>query len=164
MPVYHFTIHAYRSWRPDHPRGYTKRGEGIHPPDTEMAEQYDRNAKQDAAIFDDQAQREILLLAHSICDEETWRMEAAGFDETHTHLILSWRKFNRWEEVGRRLKNLLSLKLNRLRNTPGRRWFVRGRSAPRRVKDQSHFDYLLDEYLPSHPGLFWKRGQELPTI
>ena len=22
MAVYHFTIHAYRSWRPDNPRGY----------------------------------------------------------------------------------------------------------------------------------------------
>src|SRR5882724_657123 len=105
MRVYHFTLHAYRSWRPDHPRGYTKKGEGYQPPSKEMADQYDRNAKQDPVEFTDDLQRDILELARSICEEETWRLEAAGFDPSHTHLVISWRNFNRWEEVDRRLKN-----------------------------------------------------------
>src|SRR5262249_5274061 len=144
MPVYHFTLHAYRSWRPDHPRGYTKRGHGYQPPDADQAEQYDQNATQDSVEFDNSIQREILRLVHDICGREQWRFEAMGADPTHLHLILSWRKFNRWEEVDRRLKNLIALKLNRARNTPGKRWFVRGRSAPRRVKDRAHLDHLLD--------------------
>jgi hypothetical protein len=163
MPVYHFTLHAYRSWRPDHPRGYTEKGKGYQPPSAERARQYDENAKQDPVIFDDEAQKELLLLAHSICEEEDWRLEAASFDPTHGHFVISWRGFNRWEEVDRRLKNLLALKLNRAHNSPGKRWFVRRHSAPRRVKEQSHFDYLLETYLPDHPGLFWKRGMKLPT-
>jgi hypothetical protein len=128
-----------------------------------MADQYDRNAKQDPVQFTDEIQKEILLLAHSICDEEGWKLEAAGFELGHTHLVVSWREFNRWEEVDRRLKNLLVLKLNRKHNTPGKRWFVRGRSAPRRVEKQKHFDYLLETYLPDHPGLFWSRGTDLPS-
>ena len=52
MAVYHFTIHAFRSWRPDHPRGYTRKGEGYQPPDEEMAEKYDQAASQDAVIFE----------------------------------------------------------------------------------------------------------------
>jgi hypothetical protein len=51
VAVYHFTYHAYRSWRPDHPRGYTKKGEGYQPPDPEIAEEYDERATQDPVEF-----------------------------------------------------------------------------------------------------------------
>ena len=129
-----------------------------------MADQYDRNAKQDSVTFDDPIQREIVAIVIEICEREGWRLEAAGFDETHTHLVLSWTGFNRWEEVDRRLKNLLSLKLNRLHDTPAKRWFVRGRSAPRRVEHRKHFNYLLSTYLPDHPGFFWKRGMDIPKL
>jgi hypothetical protein len=164
MPVYHFTIHAYRSWRPDHPRGYTVKGKGYQPPDPDKAAEYDERAKQDSVIFDAAIQREILVLAHEICEKEGWRLECAGFDQTHTHLVLSWTGFNRWEDVDRRLKNLLALKLNRGHKTPGKRWFVRGRSAPRRVRDAKHLNYLKKTYLPDHPGLYWERGQPLPKL
>jgi hypothetical protein len=162
MPVYHFTLHAYRSWRPDHSRGYTLKGRGYQSADKEQADFYDKNAKQDAVRFDEKTQREILKIAHEICDKEQWKLELAGFDETHTHLVLSWTEYVRWEDADRRLKNLLALKLNRLHDTPGKRWFVRGRSAPRRVKDRKHFNRLRDDYLPDHPGLFWKRRMKLP--
>lgn len=164
MAVYHFTIHAYRSWRPDHPRGYTRKGEGYQPPDEEMAAQYDEAASQDAVIFNDPLQKEIVILAHGICEQERWRLEAAGFDETHTHLVISWTTFISWEGVDQRLKNLLALKLNRRRGVTGKRWFVRRHSAPRRVRTRKHFDYLLTEYLPDHPGIFWKRGMTLPDL
>ena len=164
MAVYHFTFHAYRSWRPDHPRGYTRKGKGYQPSDDEMADHYDEAAKQDAVSFDDAVQREILILSHQICEEEGWTLEAAGFDPTHVHEVISWRKFVSWEEVDRRMKNLLVLKLNRRRGITGKRWFVRRHSAPRRVRDQKHFDHLLETYLPDHPGIFWKRGIELPRL
>jgi hypothetical protein len=129
-----------------------------------MADQYDRNAKQELVKFTDEIRKEILALAHSTCEEEGWRLEAAGFELGHTHLVISWRGFNRWEEVDRRLKNLLALKLNRRHDTPGKRWFVRGCSAPRWVEKQPHLKYLLETYLPDHPGIFWKRGASLPNF
>ena len=70
MPVYHFTIHAYRSWKPDHPRGYTDRGKGYQPPDADRADDYDRAAKQEPVKFDRSTQEEILVIAHLICEEE----------------------------------------------------------------------------------------------
>jgi hypothetical protein len=164
VPVYHFTYHAYRSWRPDHPRGYTEKGKGYQPPDPDKARGYDERAKQDEVVFDHRTQVQILLLTHQICEEEGWRLEAAGFDPTHAHLAISWRDFIPWEEVDRRLKNLLALKLNRLNNTPGKRWFVRRHGAPRRVRTHKHFDYLLETYFPDHPGIFWKRGMQLPRL
>jgi hypothetical protein len=130
VAVYHFTIHAYRSWRPDHPRGFTRKGEGYQPPDKEMAADYDEAASQDEVTFDSALQKEILVVANQICDEERWTLEAAGFDATHTHLVVSWRMFMSWERVDQRLKNLLSLKLNRRRGITGKRWFVRRHSAP----------------------------------
>lgn len=162
MPVYHFTFHAYRSWRPDHPRGYTKKGVGYLPPDKQAAERYDQNAKQDAVLFDKKTQMQILSLSIQICEEEGWKLEAAAFDPTHVHEIVSWRKFFPWQEVDRRLKNLLVLKLNRKHNTPGKRWFARRHGAPRRVRNIDHFNHLVDVYFPDHRGVFWKQGMEIP--
>jgi hypothetical protein len=164
VAVYHFTIHAYRSWRPDHRRGYTRKGEGYQQPDEAMTEDYDEAASQPAVIFDDALQREIPVLTHETCEEGDWRLDAVGFDPTHTHLVIGWSRFVMWERVDQRLKNLLSLKLNRRRGIKGKRWFVRRHGAPRRVKDRAHFDYLLSEYLPDHQGVFWKCGMELPRI
>jgi hypothetical protein len=52
MAVYHFTLHAYRSWSPAHPRGYTQRGKGYQPSDPAKAEEYDGRAKFPKAIFE----------------------------------------------------------------------------------------------------------------
>jgi hypothetical protein len=78
MGVYHFTMHAYRSWRPDHPRGYTIKGFGYQPPDPVAADVYDENAKQDPVVFDHQTQREILVLAHQICEEKAGAWSSRG--------------------------------------------------------------------------------------
>ena len=164
MPVYHFTEHAYRSWSPDHPRGYTKKGFGYQSPDKDVADAYDNAAAQDAVRFDEKIQREILALVHQICDEEGWRLEGAGFDPTHAHLAISWVGYVPWEEVQRRLKNLLTLKLNRIHGAPGKRWFTRRRGAPRRVRNRQHLDCLLDTYFPDHPGIFWRRGMPVPVL
>jgi hypothetical protein len=164
VAVYHFTLHAYRSWRPDHPRGYTRKGIGYLPRDTDRADEYDRNAKQEEVFFDELTQREILFFTLEICRNLGWTLEGAGFDPTHAHLVLSWCGFVPWGEVDRRLKNLLVTMLNRRRGTPGKRWFVRRRSAPRRVKVRPHFDYLLTKYLPDHPGIFWTKGMLPPQL
>jgi hypothetical protein len=62
VAVYHFTLHAYRSWRPDHPRGYTRKGIGYVSSDPDRADKYDRNAKQEPVQFDERTQREILVM------------------------------------------------------------------------------------------------------
>jgi hypothetical protein len=129
-----------------------------------MASKYDEAAKQPEVVFTPEIQREILALAHQICEEEGWRLEASGFEGGHVHHVISWRGSVSWEEVHRRFKNLLALKLNRRHGTPGKRWFVRRHGAPPRVDRPEHYEYLLGVYLPDHPGLFWKRGMELPRL
>jgi hypothetical protein len=70
VAVYHFTIHAYRNWRPDHRRGYTKKGKGYLPPDPNAAREYDERAEQPAVVFTDEIQKQILLFADDICKSE----------------------------------------------------------------------------------------------
>jgi hypothetical protein len=83
MAVYHFTLHAYRSWRPDHKRGYTLHGEGYLPPDEIQADEYDAHASQPPVTFDKEIQKLILLHTYDICRREGWILEATGSDPSH---------------------------------------------------------------------------------
>lgn len=162
MAVYHFTLHAYRSWRPDHQRGYTLYGEGYLPSDEIQADEYDKNANQPPVTFNRKIQKLILLHTYDICRREGWRLEATGSDPSHVHQLISWKTYRKWEDVDQRLKNLLALRLNKHFKSPGKRWFVRRHGAPRGVRTRKHYDYLVTTYFPDHPGLFWKRGKPLP--
>ena len=94
MPVYHFTVHAYRSWRPDHPRGYTDKGKGYQPPDPDRADDYDRAAKQDPVTFDKQTQEEILIVP----------VDLAKVDITRTHWpFLRDRRIDAYGDLTKRL-------------------------------------------------------------
>ena len=77
MAVYLFTYHAYRSWNADHRRGYTRKDEGVLPPDEERAEFYDRNAKQPAVEFDRTMQAFLIAGAADVCRHRDWRFQAA---------------------------------------------------------------------------------------
>jgi len=160
MPVYHFTLHAYRSWRPDHPRGYTRRGKGYQPPDPQAAEEYDARASNEPAIFTLEVQRLIVRITHDFCTRRKFRFHGSGNDPSHTHLVINWRSYSSWEEILRRLKNILALELNRAFNCK-QKWFVR-KGSRKRVKDNAHLKHLLDKYFPDHPGIFWRDGMALP--
>ena len=78
MGVYHFTLHAYRSWSPSHPRGYTERGRGYQPPDPELAEEYDEQALFPRVTFDLVLQRVLVLGIADFCQRRHWRLHAVG--------------------------------------------------------------------------------------
>ena len=163
MAVYFFTLHAYRSWRPDHKRGYVRRDEGILPPDPERAAEYDEKAKQEPVIFDAQMQSVMIAGAFDICSRRDWRLHAVGFEPNHVHLLISWHEFLEWLEVRAKLKTLLSLFLGRLVNEQGRSWFVDGGSR-KRVINRRHFDYLIETYIPKHSEQKWFEGDPIPAI
>jgi REP element-mobilizing transposase RayT len=154
MAVYHFTLHAYRSWTPAHRRGYVRRGKGILPTDKKMADVYARAAKQAPVIFTTQIQQILINTARAECAAKHWRLHCAATDSTHVHLLVSWKTFIPWNDVIHRLKNILSYRLAKELATRGRQWFVRGQSR-RRVTNRAHLDYLIQKYLPSHNGVAW---------
>lgn len=161
MAVYHFTLHAYRSWRPDHPRGYVHHTNGLLPPDPVAAKWYDAHAKSEPTIFDEKVQRLLYRGTSEICRNRNWRFHGGASDPTHFHVLVSWIEFVSCQDVLARMKNLLSYILGQEIRPRGRKWFVRGGSK-RRVKDRGHFDYLLDKYFPDHRGLVWREGEPLP--
>jgi hypothetical protein len=161
MAVYHFTIHAYRSWRPDNPRGCVHHTDGLLPPDPEMAKWYDSHAKFGQIDFEKEIQLILSREVHAICHRRHWRLHAIGNEETHLHALVSWKEFIQSAKVVAQLKGALSHHLGQVIGPPGRKWFSRGASE-KRVHDQSHFDFLVNTYLPSHSGIFWKEGQPLP--
>lgn len=174
MPVYLFTFHAYRSWMPDHPRGYTRRGEGYLEPDDEAAWQYADNATGEAVLFDAALQRAMIEEAQTACRYQQLRLHGGSTEPTHVHLLVSWTHGKSWMSVRTALKTSLSLRLKREAEQRDREscdhdWCEddgqneKGRWEPRlsrggsrkHVKDREHFDHLMRKYLPDHGGVKW---------
>jgi len=165
MVTYHFTFHAYRTWNADRPQGFVLRGKGIQPPNPTLARKYDKRASQPMTVFLERHQRTLIWLAWDACERRNWRLHQIATDPTHVHLLVSFsssgQKFQPWEQVRAKLKNLMSWALSKAFQEKGRKWFVRSASR-KRVENQKHFDYLMNVYLPNHRGLSWKEGDEPP--
>lgn len=161
MPVYLFTLHAYRSWNADNPRGYVRRGQAILSPDQDQAHRYDFFAKEPPVQFTSEHHQILLWIVVDACQRRGWRLHQIACEPSHVHLLVSWRGFLPWQEVRGKLKNLMSRELGRQFASPGRRWFV-AKGSRKRVRDRRHFEYLMQRYLPSHRGLVWREGDPVP--
>jgi hypothetical protein len=158
VPVYLFTYHAYQSWMPDRPRGFVQKGRGIQPKNDALAGAYRGAAKHEPFEFDVEAQVRLIGKAMAVCHGESWRLHGASTEPTHLHVLTSWQDSSvAFQSVRGRIKNLLSLDLSRRAGITGRPWFA-GEASRRRVRDDAHFRYLLDVYLPKHGGVQWYEG------
>jgi len=157
MPCYLFTYHAYRSWMPDRKQGFVRRGKGVVPPDEELSRQYRDDAKQEQAGFDSQLQLLAIDELQVAFAYQQCRGHCIATDATHIHVLVSWRGDRPWKRIRSGLKSSLTRRFNR--ELQRRKWFVDSASR-KRVKDRSHFDYLVDQYLPSHRGWKWREDGE----
>lgn len=163
VPVSFITIHAYRSWMPDHPRGYVRRGEGVLPPDPEMNEFYEDQANFDEAVFTPARQQVLVEATREVCGNLKWRLHYVVCVRTHVHIVVSWQPFKDWRDVHDRMKRLLGLKLARHEKTVGRSWLSKGRDAVP-VKNVGHFEHLMTKYLPDHHGATWHERMPGPRV
>jgi hypothetical protein len=161
MAVYHFTIHPYRSWRPDNPRRYVHHTDGLLPTDEQMARWYDAHAKFDPMKFQHDVQLILTRETHAICQRRGCRLHAVGNEESHLHAVTSWLDFIDCSKVVMQLKGSLSRCLGLEFGAEGRKWFSRSASE-KRVLNREHLDYLVTAYLPTHSGVFWKVRLPLP--
>lgn len=157
MPVYLLTLHAYRSWREDDPRGYVQRGKaGVQKPNAGLARYRDSTAKQPPAGFD--AHDLIIGAVRDVCGHRDWRPHGVSVTPTHVHVLVSWRGDAEARDVAATLKRIVGLRLSKAAGQVGRRWFSRG-SDETRVRDPQHFEFLLEIYLPKHVnegGKYWR--------
>lgn len=176
MPVYLFSFHAYRSWMPDHPRGYTRRKNGYLPPDEEMADKYREKAKSDGVLFDEELQRALVEEFQIACKYQGLRFHGGSTEPSHVHGLVSWKSGKHWSRVRASIKSSLSRRLaieeknrgdandrrdaTRRRNSresdKGEYVLKLSRGASRKhVTNRGHFDYLMNRYLPDHGGVGW---------
>ena len=156
MPCYLFTYHAYSSWLPDHRRGYVHRGAGILAPDRRMAERYRGNLKQAIVRFNRAMQSQLIDGAVDACACQQLRCHFIATELTHLHVLASWPSERTWQLVRRQIRGNITRRLNEVYTR--QEWFSKSPSR-RRVKDQQHFDYLVNVYLPRHSGLKWREGR-----
>lgn len=152
MPCYLFTYHAYGSWMPDHPRGYVRRGKGILPPDDDMAERYRLNLKQAVVRFDASVQRYLIEASLEACEHQQLCCHFIATETTHIHVLVSWKTDRTWQLMRKQIRGNITRRLNEA--CQRQEWFSKSPSR-KRVKDETHFDYLVNQYLPKHQGLKW---------
>jgi len=148
MAVYLITLHAYRSWMPDHRRGFVVRGKGIQPPDVQRARWYHRLARHERMTFDDARCDQIIAAVHDVVKQQGLRLRAVVAVWTHVHVLLSWEGFRSAKRVRAVVKRAIS---TWLRDCSGEqcKWLAGGGSV-KRVYDAPHYRRLTRTYLPSH--------------
>jgi crotonobetainyl-CoA:carnitine CoA-transferase CaiB-like acyl-CoA transferase len=152
MACYLFTFHAYGTWLPDRQRGFVRRdGQGIHEQDFELGQTYRQQMTQDIVRFDHLLQQRMIQTLLESTGKQHFRLHGVATDQSHLHILISWTNDRTWEQMRYALKRSLSLALNQIQKQT---WFTRSGSR-KRVKDQEHFDYLMQQYLRNHKGAQW---------
>lgn len=160
MAVYHFTLHAYRSWNADNPRGYVKRGKkGLQKPDRRIARARDRLATFPPVVFNAGDAQFLVEQSHDVVRRRKWILYGVTAIESHLHLVVGWREKVVADEAQTRLKRGFGFVLAERHGTKGKPYFSRG-GLPERVRDRKHLRYLLYEYFPKHNGAMWRMELE----
>jgi hypothetical protein len=146
-----FTFHGYRTWMPDHPEGYTRKGKGFLSPDEAMNRHYEERARHDEVRFDDARQELIVAASREIATNINARIYYAVCVDTHCHVLLGWHDERDWTALHDRMKRIIALKLGRAEGVRGRRWLTQRRSSEQ-VQTPDHFAHLMTVYLPDHRG------------
>ncbi len=158
MPCFLFTYHAFGTWMPDRREGFVRRKQGVLSPDVVLAGHYRQRAKEDEVVFDLNLQLLLIEEIKIACQKQRYRVHCIATEPTHVHVLTSWPDDRTWLVIRSGLKTSLSRRLNR--DVQRRRnWFVDSASR-KQVKDDDHFDHLINEYLPSHRGWKWREGAE----
>lgn len=161
MAVYLYTLHAYRSWMPDHQRGYVRRGNGILKPDEQRARRYHRLARHERMVFGDERCEQIIAAMHDLCASKPWRLHAVVAVWTHVHVIVSWGSFHDAKRGRAVVKRAITTWL-RDRSGEDCKWLAGGGSI-KRVRDRRHFEHLMTQYLPDHRKYGGRQWYEPPA-
>jgi len=142
MPCYLFTYHAYASWMPDRDEGFVRRGEGVLPADEERARLYRRAAREQPVVFTSRVQLLLVDEVRVASVHQGLRVHYVSTESTHVHALVSWHDDRPWQNLRRNLKSSLTRRLNR---ELGRRTWFSENASRKRVKDEGHFDYLVND-------------------
>ncbi len=149
MAVYLFTLHTYRSWMPDHKRGYVKRKQGILSTDEDRAEAYTRRANHERFLLTGDHCDTVIATTIATCGKYHWQPHAIIVVPNHLHVLISWRGYHKLESIRALLKRALTQTLRQHLPDPRQPVFSRAGSI-KRVKHPAHYQHLMRHYLPAH--------------
>lgn len=160
MPVYFITVHMYRSWREDNPKGYVQRGQsGVKHPNPKLAKHREKSTTGHAVKLNAPQIALVLDSLHEVCMNLEVTPYAASCTPTHWHLLLGWvesdevkvatEAADQARSITTRLKRVVGSKLSAQAGQTKQRWFSRGWHIER-IDEQKHFEHLLESYLPKH--------------
>ena len=116
-----------------------------------MADRYEDRSAKEPTLFDTTIQRTLFEeLMHS-CACIDCHLHAASTEPSHVHGLVSWRHVRPWMGLRSSLKTSLTKRLKPIAPDLG---LSRGASR-KHVAERSHFDYLMQTYLPRHGGVSW---------
>jgi hypothetical protein len=155
VPVFHFTLHAYRSWNADNPRGYLQHDQrGVQDTNERLARARDRLARFPAVRFEVDEARYLVEQAADVVRRRGWDLYCVTVIESHMHIVVGWRQEMGAKEVQTGLKRGFGYLLAERRGTEGRPYFSHG-GVPEQVRHMKHLRYLIETYLPDHHGPIW---------
>lgn len=177
MPVYLITVHTYRSWGEDNPRGYVQRGEhGVKAPSVKLATARQALAKDPPVCLEPDQQQLVLEALYEVCQNRDAIPYAASCTPTHWHLLAGWmttaphvnaglepthtlgpaltcgaqdQAAAEAKQLATSLKRVIGMKLSKHKEAIGAKWFSRGWDLTR-IEEDKHFDHLIEAYLPKH--------------
>ena len=123
MPCYLFTYHGYGTWMPDRKQGYVKRHQGILATDVRMATIYKKNLKAPIVCFGNTEQLVLLDELETACIAQGYSLHHAATDESHAHVLVSWKKNRKWQVVRAKLGESMTRRLNL--DIKRRQWFAK---------------------------------------
>jgi hypothetical protein len=155
MPVFHITLHAYRSWNADHPRGFIRKDrKGIQSPNPKLARARDRFAKHAPVSFSPEDCEFLVEAARIAARHCSYTLYGTTATRTHLHIAVGASKTLDADEAQAALKSGVGYLLSKRAGKTGLRWFSKA-GAPEQVKDRAHLRYLLEEYFPDHHAPIW---------
>ncbi len=133
-----------------------RRDEGILPTDLEMAEFYERQAKDAKTVLTADLQRALIEELLVAVKFQNLRLHAGTSDQSHIHAMTSWPNDDErgWLKVRNGLKSSLSRRLTALSTEEERLRLSEGASR-KKIHNRRHFDYHMRRYLPKHTGVMW---------
>jgi hypothetical protein len=142
----------------DRTRGCVKRNQGILASDVAMSSLYRLAMTDDVVNFGSEIQLAVIDAVLESHEKQRFQCYYIATEDTHAHILIGWRDERLWRTLRAILKSSLSRALNK--SFRRREWFAEGTSR-KRLKNRTHFDYLISKYLPKHKGWKWspERGK-----
>ncbi len=133
-------------------QGFVQRNQGILKTSKQMAQNYQNKQHAPHINFDATIQQSLINITLNASQLQQLRPHGIATDTSHIHVLISWRNTRPVKAIRISLKQSLNRLLNRQHKK--RIWFSRGGSQ-KRVETQSHYQYLITQYLPKHTGITW---------